>query len=78
MSASAINARRPRSTTPAAVTSRSASPPGVDDDVAAGVGQSPGDGSPDALSRSGDDGDPTVQAEPVEQAHRLMRSSATG
>ena len=53
-----------------------AAPPGVDDDVAAGVGQAPRDRPPDALARAGDDGDPAVEPEPVEQrsprpTHRL-------
>ena len=71
-------ARRPRSTTPAAVTSRSPTPPGVDDDVAAGVGQAPRDRPSDALARARDDGDPAVEPEPVEQAHRSTAASQAG
>ena len=42
---------------------------GVDNDIAAGVGQPPGDGPADPLAGSRDDGDPTVHAEPIKQAH---------
>ena len=55
--------------TPAAVTSRSARRRALTHDVAAGIGQPPRDGSPDALSGTGHDGNPTVEPEQVEQAH---------
>ena len=51
-----------------------AAPPRVDHDVAAGVGQPPGDRPPDALSRSGDDGDPAVEASLEKAAIRVSAS----
>ncbi len=61
--------RRPVSSIRATTSSRSVGRPGADHDVGAGLGQADRDAATDALPAAGDDRDPAVEAEAVED-HR--------